>query len=154
MKARTVIGILLIVAGAWKLANIWGVIENDWLWSQPWTEYIIPIALFYLGAMVIVNSYRRDPDHLAAPSALFFFCLSKATIHARGTDAISRPRKNMRKEPDDIIVYMPNNVLKTNMKNSPAFFLFVSSHVCDIITTMRVPMVRIIFITFTICEVT
>ena len=62
MIARTVIGILLIVAGAWKLANIWGVIENDWLWSQPWTEYIIPIALFYLGAMVIVNSYRRDPD--------------------------------------------------------------------------------------------
>ena len=35
MKVRTIIGILLIVAGAWKLANMWGIIENDWLWRQP-----------------------------------------------------------------------------------------------------------------------
>ena len=28
MKTRTIIGILLIVAGAWKLANMWGIIEN------------------------------------------------------------------------------------------------------------------------------
>ena len=62
MKPRTIIGILLIVAGAWKLANMWGIIENDWLWRQPWTDYIAPAALLYLGASVIVNSYRRDPD--------------------------------------------------------------------------------------------
>jgi len=62
MKVRTIIGILLIVAGAWKLANMWRIIENDWLWRQPWTVYIAPAALIYLGAMVIVNSYRRDPD--------------------------------------------------------------------------------------------
>jgi predicted membrane protein len=62
MKVRTIIGILLIVAGAWKLANIWGIIENDWLWRQPWTVYIAPAALIYLGVIVIVNSYRRDPD--------------------------------------------------------------------------------------------
>ena len=62
MKPRTIIGIVLIVAGAWKLANMWGVIENDWLWRQPWTAYIAPAALIYLGALVIVNSYRRDPD--------------------------------------------------------------------------------------------
>ena len=30
MKVRTIIGIVLIVAGAWKLANMWGIIENDW----------------------------------------------------------------------------------------------------------------------------
>ncbi len=29
MKPRTIIGIVLIVAGAWKLANMWGFIEND-----------------------------------------------------------------------------------------------------------------------------
>ena len=44
MKPRTIIGIVLIVAGAWKLANIWGIIENDWLWRQPWTTYIAPAA--------------------------------------------------------------------------------------------------------------
>ena len=62
MKPRTIIGILLIVAGTWKLANMWGIIENDWLWRQPWTMYITPAALIYIGVVVIVNSYRRDPD--------------------------------------------------------------------------------------------
>ena len=62
MKPRTIIGIVLIVAGAWKLANMWGIIENDWLWRQPWTTYIAPAALLYVGALMIVNSYRRDPD--------------------------------------------------------------------------------------------
>ena len=62
MKTRTIIGILLIVAGAWKLANLWGVIENDWLWRQPWTAYVAPALLLYVGATIIVDSYRRDPD--------------------------------------------------------------------------------------------
>ena len=62
MKPRTIIGIVLIAAGAWKLANLWEIIENDWLWRQPWTTYIAPAALIYLGVLVIVNSYRRDPD--------------------------------------------------------------------------------------------
>ena len=62
MKTRTIIGIVLMVAGAWKLANLWGIIENDWLWRQPWTMYVAPVALIYLGVLVIVNSYRRDPD--------------------------------------------------------------------------------------------
>ncbi len=62
MKIRMIIGIILIVAGAWKLANMWGIIENDWLWRQSWTAYIAPIVLLYAGAITIVNSYRRDPD--------------------------------------------------------------------------------------------
>ena len=56
------IGILLIVAGVWKLANLWGIIANDWLWRQPWTVYIAPALLLYVGATTIVESYRRDPD--------------------------------------------------------------------------------------------
>lgn len=62
MKLRTIIGILLIVAGGWKLANLWGIIENDWLWRQQWTAYLTPVVLLYAGAFTIVNSYRRDPD--------------------------------------------------------------------------------------------
>ena len=62
MKQRTIIGILLMAAGAWKLANLWGIIENDWLWRQSWTVYVAPVLLLYLGAITIVNSYRRDPD--------------------------------------------------------------------------------------------
>ena len=62
MTRRTIIGILFIVAGAWKLANMWGVIENDWLWCQSWTIYVAPVLLLYLGATMIVSSYRRDPN--------------------------------------------------------------------------------------------
>jgi hypothetical protein len=66
MKTRTIFGILLIVAGAWKLANLWGIIENDWLWCQPWTAYVAPALLLYVGAGTIVDSYRRDPDQIPA----------------------------------------------------------------------------------------
>ena len=62
MKLKTIIGLLLMVAGAWKLANLWGIIENDWLWRQPWTAYVAPALLLYVGATIIVDSYRRDPD--------------------------------------------------------------------------------------------
>ncbi len=62
MKTRTIIGILLIVAGVWKLANMWGIIDCDWLWRQEWTAYVAPTLLLYVGAITIVDSYRRDPD--------------------------------------------------------------------------------------------
>ena len=62
MKPRTIIGLLLIVAGLWKLANMWGIVDNGWLWSQPWTMYVTPILLIYVGGDTIVNSYRKDPD--------------------------------------------------------------------------------------------
>jgi len=62
MKVKMIIGILLMVAGAWKLANLWGIIEDDWLWSQPWTIYIAPVALIYIGGSAILNSFRCDPD--------------------------------------------------------------------------------------------
>jgi len=51
-----------MVAGAWKLANLWGIIENDWLWRQPWTAYVAPALLLYVGVHLIIDSYRRDPD--------------------------------------------------------------------------------------------
>ena len=62
MTRRTIIGILFVMAGAWKLANMWGIIENDWLWCQPWTTYVAPALLLYVGAIMIVSSYRHDPD--------------------------------------------------------------------------------------------
>ena len=62
MKLRTIIGLLLIVAGGWKLANMWNIVDNDWLWSQPWTVYVAPVLLLYVGAGTIVNSFRKDPD--------------------------------------------------------------------------------------------
>ncbi|MCK8620988.1 LiaF domain-containing protein [Prevotella sp. E13-27] len=62
MTRRTIIGILFVMAGAWKLVNMWGIIENDWLWRQPWTTYVAPVLLLYVGATTIIDSYRCDPD--------------------------------------------------------------------------------------------
>ena len=62
MKLRTIIGLLLIVAGGWKLANMWNIVDNDWLWSQPWTVYgllrtsdsVSPIALSNMALTMTV----------------------------------------------------------------------------------------------------
>ena len=62
MKARTLIGLLFIAAAGWKLGNMWGLIQNDWLWQQSWTEYVAPVLLFYLGGDLIINSFRRNRD--------------------------------------------------------------------------------------------
>ena len=62
MKARTLIGLLFIAAAGWKLGNMWGLIQNDWLWQQSWTEYVAPALLFYLGGDLIINSFRRNRD--------------------------------------------------------------------------------------------
>ena len=62
MKAKTLIGLLFIVAGGCKLAMIWGIIQNDWLLQQSWTIYIAPILLIYLGGNFIINSFLQDRD--------------------------------------------------------------------------------------------
>ena len=53
--------------------------------------------------------------YLAAASALSFLRLSKATRQARGTEAISSPRKNMRNEPLLSIINIPRRVLRMSM---------------------------------------
>ena len=53
--------------------------------------------------------------YLAAASAESFLCLSKATRQAIGTEAISRPRKNIRKLPEESIMYMPRSVESNSM---------------------------------------
>ena len=53
MTKRTFFGIILIVAGLLKLADMWDILHWEWLWSQPWTEYIAPALLIYLGGDVI-----------------------------------------------------------------------------------------------------
>ena len=52
--------------------------------------------------------------YLAAPSAEFFLYLSKATRQAIGTEAVSSPRKNMRKLPLEVIIYIPSSVESTS----------------------------------------
>lgn len=64
MTKRTFFGIILIVAGLLKLADMWDILNWGWLWSQPWTEYIAPALLIYLGGDLIINSFRRSDQWL------------------------------------------------------------------------------------------
>ena len=62
MKRRTFIGIVFVVIALLKLANIWNIIQLDWLWEQPWTEYFVPAILLYIGIELIIYSFRRNPE--------------------------------------------------------------------------------------------
>ena len=62
MTRRTMIGIICIVTGLMMLANMWNIIRIDWLWQQPWTAYIAPLLLLFIGARLIISSFRRNRD--------------------------------------------------------------------------------------------
>lgn len=62
MTRRTIIGIIFIVGALLKLADMWGIFRLDWLWQQPWTEYIGPVILLCVGVKLVIYSFRHDPS--------------------------------------------------------------------------------------------
>ena len=62
MTRRTMIGIICIVTGLMMLANMWNIIRFDWLWQQPWTAYIAPVLLLFIGVRLIISSFRHNRD--------------------------------------------------------------------------------------------
>ena len=65
MKPRTIIGLVLVVGGLVKLATIWGLIHWEWFETMsegPWCMYFSIFVIMWVGAHLIVDSYRRDPD--------------------------------------------------------------------------------------------
>lgn len=62
MLTRIIIGILLVATGVLKLGDIWNIWNAEWLWQQPWTEYIAPVALVYLGGNAIIKGLSHDRD--------------------------------------------------------------------------------------------
>ncbi|MBR5688269.1 MAG: hypothetical protein IKX36_09975 [Prevotella sp.] len=62
MTKRTIIGIILIVAALLQLANLWNIIQWEWLWRQPWTSYIAPTLLLYVGVTLLISSFRHHRD--------------------------------------------------------------------------------------------
>ena len=62
MKRRTIIGIIFIVAALLKLADMWGIINLDWIWQHHWEEYFGPLLLLYIGVELIIFSYNHNPS--------------------------------------------------------------------------------------------
>lgn len=62
MRRRTVFGIIFIVAGLLKLADMWNIVRLEWLWQQPWTTYFGVGLIIYIGIELIISSYQHHPD--------------------------------------------------------------------------------------------
>ena len=62
MNRRKIVGIIFVVAALLKLADMWNIIELDWLWQQPWTTYFGVFLILYLGIELIISSYRHNHD--------------------------------------------------------------------------------------------
>lgn len=62
MLTRIIIGILLVAAGVTKLGDMWNIWNAEWLWQQPWTAYIAPLALIYIGGNAIIKGIAHDRD--------------------------------------------------------------------------------------------
>lgn len=65
MKARTIIGMIFIVASLLKLATLWNIFHWSWfetMSENPWVIYFYLFILFWMGVHLIINNYRQDPD--------------------------------------------------------------------------------------------
>ena len=60
MKKRSIFGILLIAAALLKLACMWGIIEWNWLWQQPWVNYVAPVVFLLVGAKLVAGGMKCD----------------------------------------------------------------------------------------------
>ena len=59
MIIRTLIGIVLVAMGLLNLFDMWNIVNADWLWQQPWTAYVAPVAMIVFGFGLV---FRR-PEH-------------------------------------------------------------------------------------------
>lgn len=62
MTRRTIVGTIFIVAGLLKLASMWNVLQLEWLWQQPWTDYFVAFLLLYFGSVMVINGFRHNRD--------------------------------------------------------------------------------------------
>ena len=60
MNRRTIIGIIFVVAALLKLANMWGIIQLNWLWEHPWPEYFAVFLILYIGVELIIYGFSHD----------------------------------------------------------------------------------------------
>ena len=60
MNRRTIIGIIFIGAALLRLADMWGILQLDW--GHSWTEYFGPVLLLYLGAELVIYSFKKNPS--------------------------------------------------------------------------------------------
>lgn len=62
MKNISILGLLLITFSVFQFLDIFDVYTWDWLFDQPWTEYVGPVAVFCLGISYLFDNVWKDHD--------------------------------------------------------------------------------------------
>lgn len=61
IKAKAIIGMILVIASVLKLATMWGIIHISWLErvsDDPWAAYLAPVVLLMVGSDMIYQVIR------------------------------------------------------------------------------------------------
>lgn len=62
MLIRIILGIAFFAAGVLGLGDMWNLWNADWLWQQPWTAYIAPVALILIGNHLIFHHHKHEHE--------------------------------------------------------------------------------------------
>lgn len=62
MNKQTIFGIIFVAGALLKLAHMWGLVNLDSLLQQPWTAYIVPAVLLYVGVSLIIGGFIHNRD--------------------------------------------------------------------------------------------
>lgn len=62
MKIRSIVGLALAVFACFKIVDLLGAWHFEWLFNQPWTEYIAPCIMFYVGVGMFFSGLFHDHD--------------------------------------------------------------------------------------------
>ena len=62
MKIRSIVGLALAVFACFKIVDLLGAWHFEWLFTQPWTEYIAPCIMFYVGVGMFFSGLFHDRD--------------------------------------------------------------------------------------------
>ena len=65
MKAKGIIGILLVVPSLLKLATMWGFIHLSWFEGNSMNTleiYVVLFVMLYLGIWLIIDGFKNSPD--------------------------------------------------------------------------------------------
>lgn len=63
MKIRSIFGLALAVFACLKIVDLLDAWHFEWLFTQPWTEFIAPCIMFYVGIGMFFSGFFHDHDH-------------------------------------------------------------------------------------------
>jgi len=60
MTKRIIIGTLFVAFALLKLCDMWNILHWEWMWRQPWTEYVCPVVTICVGVDLLFSGRHRN----------------------------------------------------------------------------------------------